>query len=261
MSTQQSEKEKRKAGAHLKNEGPLTKKEQGLGREVDECGRWERQIEVEDWEQIEILEDLEDRGEIDRLSDDEQRMQSIDPNSRTAIPKGLTAEADKQASVDQAHEDSPLKSDLDQFSTMLESLTIIERAADARDRTASLSISEESKTAKQRKPQENVKSTLYARSTVPALKDEIQEDAATLSDADSDDLDILGELSLRGETGEDVISTILESSRHLQRTAEEEDRPNEMTEEESRRLEEEDNLFALARQARDEEKAKGSWVD
>ncbi|MCO5590175.1 hypothetical protein L7F22_044144 [Adiantum nelumboides] len=60
--------------------GSGIKDHHGLGNEVEEGGKWERLMDEEHWTEIELLEDLEEKGEVDRLSDDEDVINSPRPD-------------------------------------------------------------------------------------------------------------------------------------------------------------------------------------
>ncbi|UZJ52270.1 hypothetical protein CBS101457_001590 [Exobasidium rhododendri] len=242
----------------------------GLGNQVDEGGRWERLIEEDLWQKIELLEDLEESGEVDRLSDDEsmQHHSSRRLESRAAL-KHSEADAKDTAKISNISPSQVLQKGLDDFSSMLDSLAIVERpsgqtsTASVMPSTAQEQPISREKTGRVRLVDRNGKAAIEGEDV-----EQGKEDVAEISDVDSDDMDVLAELSMRtGMEGEhDIVSTILESSRGLQRIDDDgigshNKAEDGLTEEELKQLQEEDDLFALAWQARDEEIAKGSWVE
>lgn len=241
----------------------INSRDEGLGTQVDEGGRWERLVDEDNWHKVELLEDLEDDGQVERLSDDESVPKRPRKFHREA-PPSMSLQKTKPESLQTAQKtdasETLIKDDLEGFSTMLDSLEIVERpigqTAVRKPIAAELA---------QEKPLKESHRFQKASKEQRIIKGH-EEEEAHISDADSDDLDVLGELSLRSgaENGDDVVSTILRSSRTLQRVddAEQEgDIAEPLTEEELARYKEEDDLFAQAWQARDEEIAKGSWQE
>ena len=240
---------------------------EGLGAQVDEGGRWERLVDEDNWEQVELLEDLEEGGEIERLSDDENIARQ--PSTTTAKPR-----LSVPPSSTSAGEDKPTKgivAELDHFSTMLDSLSVVERptvsspaAARESDVSAPPTVLSTAARTSPQGPPVRLMGMNKARNEEDPVRDSDKE-VADISDGDSDDMDVLAELSMRSrvEGEDDIVSTILASSRHLQIVDEGSGvgRDEEWSEEECRRHQEEEELFALAWQARDEEIAKGSWHD
>jgi hypothetical protein len=244
-------------------------KRDGLGELVDEGGRWERLIDEDNWEKIELLEDLEDDGQVDRLSDDESvpRVQSHPQNKLDrALPQEdeLSPSAHDDHATASSTSESLIKDDLKGFSAMLDSLEIVERPPGQPFARKPVILEPPEEKSMERSHSRRLKKTEKEKTAGMEHSDE----QTHVSDADSDDMDVLGELSMRsgGENGDDVASTILRSSRTLQRVSGDQEVGSAeaeapLTEEEIKRYQEEDDLFAQAWQARDEEKAKGSWAD
>jgi hypothetical protein len=242
---------------------------EGLGNQVDKGGRWERLIEEDHWEKVELLEDLEDAGEVDRLSDDES-VQRHSPSDRASAAAAAAAPTTTDQRIitppeSTAVEVTPqriVKDNLDGFSSMLDSLAIVERPSEKLNKVKIIPPKREEQS---RKPRVRLIDRSGDKEEIVKLEEEEEETRAEVSDVDSDDMDVLRELSMRsGVEGEsDIVSTILASSRNLQRVNVEDESSStkELSEEELKQRQEEDDLFALAWQARDEEKAKGSWVD
>jgi len=236
-----------------------------LGTQVDQGGRWERLIEEDHWEKVELLEDLEDAGDVGRLSDDETLV--LRKSHPTAKPRQAIVfrEASTPIAPPEIAPNKIIKEDLEDFSSMLDSLAIVERAPGHVDVKKVLpSQSKEESIKQSRRPK--VRLVDRTGKEEQAIESDDEEFKAQVSDADSDDLDILAELSMRSELegGEDIVSTILASSRNLQKMDDgnfDDLATNDLTEEESKQRQEEDDLFTLAWQARDEEIAKGNWVE
>lgn len=253
-----SQQEKKKRSVQAKEEfgSVLNAKSDGLGGQVDEGGRWERLIDEENWDKVELIEDLEDQGTVDRLSDDESicfvKADAADVNSM-AIPSKL--QSPETAPVAEETQVTPFKDDLNNFSSMLDSLEIVERPPGHL-----LPVREEAT----KQPSRPRRIRLVDPATKKSVDKEDEENIhAELSDVDSDDMDVLGELSLRsgGNDGDDVVSSILRSSRHSKSVQDDQDEIVHVSEEQRKKDQEEDDLFSQAWHARDEERAKGSWVE
>jgi len=254
------ENEKQSVKANREFGSAIDDKSNGVGSQVDEGGRWERFIDEDHWQKVELLEDLEDDGQVDRLSDDESVPRIREEAHHGASQSKLLtkAESDPSQSTQETNASEKLiKDDLEGFSTMLDSLEIVERLPGQIDSRKPI-IADVS--------QELPRNYSHHQRLANKEQERVisKEEEAHISDADSDDLDVLGELSLRSgaENGDDVRSTILQSSRTLQRiddTEQDSEVFEPLTEEELARYKEEDDLFAQAWQARDEEIAKGSW--
>lgn len=260
LTSKQKEKEKKKRIIQAKEEfdSIIDSKNDGLGNQVDEGGRWERLIDEDNWDKVELLEDLEDQGTVDRLSDDDEsvpRLKAAGVDSSALITK---IESPEMVPVAEAVHTPPFKDDLNDFSSMLESLEIVERPSGQQ-----LPVREEPAEI----PAQPSRLPRRIQLLEPGSNSKIEKNDkskvdAELSDVDSDDMDVLGELSLQsgGDDGDDVVSTILRSSRHLETVQDGRDDGGPVSEEQRKKDQEEDDLFAQAWQARDEEIARGSWV-
>lgn len=83
----------RKAHRDVRNEsfGSKLRDSNGLGTEVNEGGRWERFMQEDHWTEVELLEDLEDKGDVERLSDDDQRKRDVITKATvSALPPIIT---------------------------------------------------------------------------------------------------------------------------------------------------------------------------
>lgn len=251
--------------------GSVIRDNHGLGNEVEQGGRWERVMVEEHWTEIELLEDLEERGEVDMLSDNElnenKTMSSpVAEQPSKPLSPVLSQQGDGAADAhdvlqgqpsavarEHAKQRAESKGTAEGFLNMLDSLIIHERQPD----------------------HESAQSFLPVHIELPAERDDIvgelstrrvgQNDGASLASliknsarrANSIQLDSQGDTSMSegDETTSDGEEADGESSQrsgmHRRR----------LTEEDRKKRKEEDDLFAQAWQAMSEEKTKGLWEE
>lgn len=244
----------------------------GLGDEVDQGGRWERIMNEEHWTEIELLEDLEEKGEVDRLSDDEQA------TPRTANDKIMSAvlvnapHSNGTSDADQQKDDvlrgqatavarargqqrKQSKGTAQGFLDMLDSLVIKERT-EAEQAAAS---TEAATRVHIKLPHErdDVLGELGMRGAVdgaPSLATTIKRSARRAIQEDDE-----GDVSMSDDVDEDEDDDVVEDG--ISGRKSEPHGKLGLTQEKQKQRKEEDDLFEQAWQAMNEEKANGTWQD
>ncbi|PWN37858.1 uncharacterized protein FA14DRAFT_19940 [Meira miltonrushii] len=251
--------------------GSGLKDHHGLGNEVEEGGKWERVMDEEHWTEIELLEDLEDKGEVDRLSDDEDAAKQtnspkpdkiMSPVLPTPTSPALSQSENcndvlsGQATIvarDHAKRRADTKGTAEGFLDLIDSLQIRERATDA-DTTPTNSIANLPQRIQIDLPidQDDLTDELgsgtstnlagliksASRKTQSHLQFDSEGDVSMSDDTTSEDD--------HADNEEDVLTRA---------------HKRQQTEERKKKRDEEDDLFAQAWQAMSEEKARGTWEE
>lgn len=256
--------------------GSGIKDHHGLGNEVEEGGKWERLMDEEHWTEIELLEDLEDKGEVDRLSDDEEdpaatAMQNnsskpdkvmspiLPPPTSPLLPQSSDNRNDVlsgQATIvarDHAKRRADTKGTAEGFLDLVESLQIRERSPND-DPTPTNSIAnlpQRTQIDLPIDPDDLTDEFGSGTSTnLAGLIKSASHKAQNYSQFDSE-----GDVSMSDDTTSEDDYADNENDR-LNKA-----QKRQQTEERKKKREEEDDLFAQAWQAMSEEKARGTWED
>lgn len=263
----------RKAQKSISDEifGNGMKDQHGLGNEVDQGGQWERLMDEEHWTEIELLEDLEDKGEVDRLSDDED---SINQNNSPKVDKVMSPILSSptspilpqaanpndvlsgQATIvarDHAKRRADTRGTAEGFLDLVDSLQIHERATDS-DKVPTRSITNSNQRIHiDLNPDQDDLTDEFGSGTSTNLAGLLK--SASHKHQNHLQIDSEGDVSMSDDTTSEDDRADNEddpSSKKLKR---------QQVEERKKKRDEEDALFAQAWQAMSEEKASGRWQD